>query len=98
VRGGDPGRMEDVAISCGAGAQWGPWGRYPCRACASWAGGPRGGVPSGVWIWCKAGALHGLRGREPVRVEQQLHRPMGWGLGRLAVLLVDKWHGEASHD
>jgi hypothetical protein len=26
--------------------------------------------------------------REPGRAKQQLHRPMGWGLGRMAVFLV----------
>jgi hypothetical protein len=51
----------------------------------------RGGVPGGPWVWCRPRAGHCLRGGEPGREEQQLLRPMGWGLGRLAVLLVD--HG-----
>jgi hypothetical protein len=49
-----------------------------------------GGVAEGrvfwhVWVWCS------LRGGDPGRMEQQLCRPMGWGFGRLAVLLLD--HG-----
>jgi hypothetical protein len=36
-------------------------------------------------IW----GLLGPRCREPGGVEQQLHGPMRWGLGMLAVLLID---------
>jgi hypothetical protein len=45
--------------------------------------------PGGVWIQCGAVAWCRLRGGEPSGAEQQLCRPTGWGLGRLAVLLLD---------
>jgi hypothetical protein len=51
--------------------------------------GPRGGDPSGVWIWHRAWAWCSPRGREPDGVEQWLWRPTGWRLGKLAVLLLD---------
>jgi hypothetical protein len=38
-----------------------------------------------------AGAWWSQRDREPGEVEQQIHRLMVWGLGLMAVLLVD--HG-----
>jgi hypothetical protein len=50
----------------------------------------RGGGPGGAWIRHGAVAWCSPRGREPGGVEQQLCRPMGWGLGRPAVLLLDR--------
>jgi hypothetical protein len=44
----------------------------------------------GAWIWCGAGSRCDQRGGEPGRAEKQLCRPMGQGLGRLAILLVDR--------
>jgi hypothetical protein len=43
----------------------------------------------GAWIWCRARAQHGLKGGEPGQAELQLCSPTEWGLGRLAVLLLD---------
>jgi hypothetical protein len=80
------------------------WSRLRCRAWCSlrgrdpirawiWHGagaqhGLRGGDHSCAWIWHETGAQHGLRGREPGRVEWQLHKPIGRGTGRPAVLLL----------
>jgi hypothetical protein len=55
------------------------------------AGTAEGQVFHHVWVWCGAVACSSLRGGETGRMEQQLCRPMGWGFGRLAVLVLD--HG-----
>jgi hypothetical protein len=44
-----------------------------------------------AWFHCRAVVWRSLRVREPGRMEQQLCRPMGWGFGSPAVLLLD--HG-----
>jgi hypothetical protein len=43
--------------------------------------GPGVGDPGGAWIWCGGG--------EPSGAEQQFCEPIGRGLGRPAVLLLD---------
>jgi hypothetical protein len=90
---GDPGSMELVWPK-----RWGSQqGMDPAR--------PTDGGPGGVWIWHMVRAWHSQRGKdpgvggawiwhslsggEPSGAEQRLCRPMGWGLGRPAVLSLD---------
>jgi hypothetical protein len=60
-------------------------------------GGLGGGAPGRMGIWHGAGAQCSPRGREPSEA-QQLCRPMGQGLSRLAVFFSWSWHVEAFHD
>jgi hypothetical protein len=53
------------------------------------ASAAEGRVSCCVWVWNRVVAWHIQRGREPSRTEQWLCRPMGWGFGRLAVLILD---------
>jgi hypothetical protein len=53
------------------------------------SGVAEGWISCHVWIWHEALAWHSLRGSETSRMEQRFCRPMGWGFGRLAVLLLD---------
>jgi hypothetical protein len=78
------------------GAQWNGDSVGPHGA-EAWFG-PRAGSPlpwgsSGQpWSW----SLVGLKGGDLSRAERWLHRPIGWGLGGLAVLSVDHGMEQAS--
>jgi hypothetical protein len=87
LRGGGPSGVWIWHCPRGAGPG-GAWIRHGVRARHSLRGGDPGG--SGAWIRHRAVARCSPRGREPSGAEQQLCRPMGWELGRLAVLLLDR--------
>jgi hypothetical protein len=74
------------------GSQW-AWlrGRYSGVVCVQQleACVAEGQVSHWVWVWHGALAWCSPRGGVAGRMEQWLCRPMGWGFGRLTVLLLD---------